>query len=68
MHSGALGWNGFMAAGMFYWLVPRLYGTKLRSASAANFHFWIGTIGILLYVVSMWVAGITPGPDVARRQ
>ena len=61
VHAGALGWNGFMAAGMFYWLVPRLYGTKLHSTKAANFHFYIGTFGILLYVISMWVAGITQG-------
>ena len=61
VHSGALGWNGFMAAGMFYWLAPRLYGTKLYSQSWANFHFWIGTIGILLYVASMWVSGIMQG-------
>jgi cytochrome c oxidase cbb3-type subunit I/II len=61
VHSGALGWNGFMAAGMFYWLAPRLYGTKLHSQSWANFHFWIGTIGILIYVASMWVSGIMQG-------
>ena len=61
VHSGTLGWNGLMAAGMFYWLVPRLYGTKLRSVSAANFHFWIATVGILIYAISMWVAGITQG-------
>ena len=61
VHGGALGWNGFMAAGMFYWLVPRLYGTKLFSTRAADLHFWIGTIGILFYVVSLWVAGITQG-------
>jgi cytochrome c oxidase cbb3-type subunit I/II len=61
VHGGGLGWNGFMAAGMFYWAVPRLYGTKLHSRGAANFHFWIGTIGILLYIVSMWVAGVTQG-------
>ncbi len=61
VHAGALGWNGFMAAGMFYWLVPRLYGTKLHSRGAANLHFYIGTFGILLYVVSMWVSGITQG-------
>lgn len=60
-HSGALGWNGFMAAGMFYWMVPRLYGTKLHSRSLAELHFWLGTVGILLYVVSMWVSGITQG-------
>ncbi|HEY0839025.1 MAG TPA: cbb3-type cytochrome c oxidase subunit I, partial [Vulgatibacter sp.] len=50
VHGGALGWNGFMAAGMFYWLVPRLYGTRLHSTKAADAHFWMGTIGILLYV------------------
>jgi len=61
VHEGALGWNGFMAAGMFYWMVPRLWGTKLHSTKAADAHFWIGTIGILLYVVSMWVGGITQG-------
>jgi cytochrome c oxidase cbb3-type subunit I/II len=61
VHSGALGWNGFMAAGMFYWLAPRLWGTKLHSESAANFHFWIGTIGILLYVVAMWISGVMQG-------
>ena len=61
VHAGGLGWNGLMAAGMFYWLVPKLYGTKLHSRGAANFHFWIATVGILLYVISMWVAGITQG-------
>ncbi len=61
VHEGALGWNGFMAAGMFYWLVPRLYKTKLHSKAAADVHFWIGTVGILLYVISMWVGGITQG-------
>ena len=61
VHSGTLGWNGFMAAGMFYWLAPRLWKTKLYSVSAANFHFWIGTVGILLYVVAMWISGIMQG-------
>ena len=61
VHGGSLGWNGLMAAGMFYWLVPRLYGTKLYSRGAANFHFWIATVGLLLYVIAMWVAGITQG-------
>ncbi|MGD8862275.1 MAG: cytochrome-c oxidase, cbb3-type subunit I [Myxococcales bacterium] len=61
VHSGALGWNGFMAAGMFYWVVPRLYGTKLHSRAAANFHFYTGTFGILLYVIAMWVSGVTQG-------
>ncbi len=61
VHSGALGWNGLMAAGMFYWLVPRLFGTKLYSRGAANVHFYLGTFGILLYVVAMWVSGIRQG-------
>jgi cytochrome c oxidase cbb3-type subunit I/II len=61
VHSGALGWNGFMAAGMFYWLAPRLWKTKLWSSSLANMHFWIGLVGILLYVVAMWTAGIMQG-------
>ena len=60
VHTGALGWNGFMAAGMFYFLVPRLWGRPLYSKNAADFHFWIGTFGILLYTVSMWISGIPP--------
>ncbi|MDI1475942.1 cytochrome-c oxidase, cbb3-type subunit I [Polyangium sp. y55x31] len=61
VHGGALGWNGFMAAGMFYWMVPRLFGTKLHSRRAAEIHFYIGTVGILLYIIAMWVSGITQG-------
>ncbi|MFT4512489.1 MAG: cytochrome c oxidase cbb3-type subunit I/II [Planctomycetota bacterium] len=61
VHAGALGWNGFMAAGMFYWMVPRLFGTKLYSTKMADWHFWLGMMGILLYVGSMWVSGITQG-------
>ena len=61
VHSGTLGWNGFMAAGLFYWLAPRLWGKKLWSINLANFHFYIGTIGILLYVASLWFAGIIQG-------
>ncbi len=61
VHGGALGWNGFMAAGMFYFLVPRLFGTKLYSERLANFHFWIGLFGIVLYMSSMYVSGLTQG-------
>ena len=61
VHSGALGWNGFMAAGMFYWLAPRLWKTNLWSSAMANMHFWIGLVGILLYVSAMWIAGISQG-------
>ncbi len=59
VHSGALGWNGFMAAALFYWLAPRLWKTKLWSTSLANMHFWIGLVGILIYVAAMWTAGIS---------
>ncbi|MBK9072409.1 MAG: cytochrome-c oxidase, cbb3-type subunit I [Myxococcales bacterium] len=61
VHGGALGWNGFMSFGMFYWLVPRLFQTKLYSIKLAGVHFWIATLGILLYVLSLWTAGITQG-------
>ncbi|MBI5689330.1 MAG: cytochrome-c oxidase, cbb3-type subunit I [Verrucomicrobia bacterium] len=61
VHGGALGWNGFMAAGMIYWLLPRLWNKPLYSASLANLHFWIGTVGILLYMAAMWTSGITQG-------
>ncbi|MCC6808798.1 MAG: cytochrome-c oxidase, cbb3-type subunit I [Deltaproteobacteria bacterium] len=61
VHAGALGWNGFMAAAMFYWMVPKLYGTKLYSRALADMHFWLGTFGIILYVVAMWVSGVTQG-------
>ena len=57
VHVGALAWNGFMTFGMLYWLVPRLYKTKLYSVGAANLHFWLGTLGIVLYALPMYVAG-----------
>jgi len=59
VHVGALGWNGFLTFGMLYWMVPRLYGTKLWSTRLAEYHFWIGFLGILAYAVPMWFAGIT---------
>jgi cytochrome c oxidase cbb3-type subunit I/II len=61
VHAGALGWNGFMTFGILYWMWPRLYGTKLYSTKLAETHFWIGTISILMYVVSMWVSGVSQG-------
>jgi cytochrome c oxidase cbb3-type subunit I/II len=57
VHVGALAWNGFLAFGMIYWLVPRLFKTKLHSIGLANVHFWVGTLGILLYALPMYVAG-----------
>ena len=61
VHSGALGWNGFMTFGMLYWLAPRIFQTELWSKKLAEAHFWIGTIGILLYIVPIYIAGITQG-------
>lgn len=61
VHAGALGWNGFMTFGMLYWLAPRIFQTKLYSTKLATWHFWIGTIGILVYVIPIYVAGLTQG-------
>lgn len=59
VHVGGLGWNGFLTFGMLYWLMPRLYNTKLYSKKLANFHFWIGTLGILFYALPLYWAGLT---------
>ncbi len=61
VHGGALGWNGFLIFGMLYYLIPILWNTKLYSKKLAEQHFWLGLIGIVLYYVSMVVAGITQG-------
>jgi len=61
VHSGALGWNGFMTFGMIYWLLPRLWDTDLWSDRLPEIHFWTGTIGILMYIVAMYSSGITQG-------
>jgi len=60
-HGGALGWNGLMAFGMFYWMIPRLYRTELHSKRAADAHFWMALLGIVAYMVAMWVSGVTQG-------
>jgi len=59
VHVGALGWNGFLTFGILYWLVPKLWKTNLYSKKLANFHFWIGFLGIVFYALSMWFSGIT---------
>ncbi|MGZ3929168.1 MAG: cytochrome-c oxidase, cbb3-type subunit I, partial [Mucilaginibacter sp.] len=59
VHTGALGWNGFLIFAILYWLIPRIYKTELFSKKLASFHFWIGTLGILFYVVPMYWAGFT---------
>jgi len=61
VHTGALGWNGFLTFSMLYWLIPRLYGTKLWSIKLANYHFWIALLGMMFYVVPMYWSGITQG-------
>ena len=59
VHIGAMGWNGFLTFGMLYWLIPKLYRTKLYSEKLANIHFWIGTLGILFYVIPLYWAAFT---------
>lgn len=61
VHIGALGWNGLLTFGILYWLVPRIYNTKLYSLKLANYHFWISTLGIIFYAVPLYWAGITQG-------
>lgn len=61
VHIGGLGWNGMMTFGMLYWLFPKLYKTELYSKKMANQHFWIATLGILLYAVPMYIAGFMQG-------
>ncbi|OIR12056.1 hypothetical protein GALL_63070 [mine drainage metagenome] len=59
VHVGALGWNGFLTFGMLYWLIPKMFNTPLYSKKLATNHFWIGTIGIILYVIPLYWAGFT---------
>ncbi|MBI1692513.1 MAG: bifunctional cbb3-type cytochrome C oxidase subunit I/II, partial [Bacteroidetes bacterium] len=59
VHVGALGWNGFLTFGILYWLIPHIYQTPLYSKKLAGTHFWIGTVGIVLYTIPMYWAGFT---------
>ncbi|MCY7352417.1 MAG: cytochrome-c oxidase, cbb3-type subunit I [Cytophagaceae bacterium] len=61
VHVGALGWNGFMTFAILYWLIPRIYRTPLYSKKLMGIHFWLGTLGILLYAVPMYISGFTQG-------
>jgi cytochrome c oxidase cbb3-type subunit 1 len=61
VHSGALGWNALITFGTFYFLVPRLMGSKLYSVKLANWHFWLALAGTMLYIVAMWGAGVSQG-------
>ncbi|MCB9183676.1 MAG: cytochrome-c oxidase, cbb3-type subunit I [Flavobacteriales bacterium] len=57
VHIGGIGWNGMLTFGIVYWMVPRLYGTKLYSTKLANTHFWLATLGIVFYAVPLYLAG-----------
>jgi cytochrome c oxidase cbb3-type subunit I len=62
VHSGALGWVGLITIGALYFLIPRLYGrTQMASMRRVTMHFWVATIGIVLYISSMWIAGVMQG-------
>jgi cytochrome c oxidase cbb3-type subunit I/II len=61
VHVGGLGWNGMMTFGLIYWLIPKMFKTELYSRKLANQHFWIATLGIILYAVPMYIAGFMQG-------
>jgi len=62
VHSGALGWVGMVTFGSLYYLIPRLYGrTEMHSVPLVTLHFWVATIGIVLYIAAMWIAGVMQG-------
>ncbi|HMA90639.1 MAG TPA: cytochrome-c oxidase, cbb3-type subunit I [Burkholderiales bacterium] len=62
VHSGALGWVGLVTIGSMYYLIPRLFGkNEMWSVRLINVHFWIATIGIVLYIAAMWIAGVMEG-------
>lgn len=61
VHVGGLGWNGYLTFGILYWIIPKLYKRELYSLKLANLHFWIGLIGIVLYAIPLYWAGVTQG-------
>src|SRR4051794_10879171 len=62
VHSGSLGWVGLISMGSLYYLIPRMVGrTTMHSVPAINLHFWIATLGIVLYIAAMWIAGVMQG-------
>src|SRR5499427_4590757 len=62
VHSGALGWVGLVSMGSIYYLIPRLFGRpEMASVKLINVHFWVATVGIVLYIASMWIAGVMQG-------
>lgn len=61
VHSGALGWVAMITIGAMYYLIPRLFGRQIHSVKLIEWHFWLATVGIALYIVSMWVSGVMQG-------
>lgn len=61
VHTGALGWNGFLTFAMLYYMIPKIYNTKLHSMKLAGTHFWIATLGMIFYVIPMYFSGFTQG-------
>jgi cytochrome c oxidase cbb3-type subunit 1 len=61
VHSGALGWVAMVSIGAMYFLIPRLFGREIYSIKLIDTHFWIATIGIVLYISSMWISGVMQG-------
>jgi len=61
VHVGTLGWNGFFTFAIMYWMLPRMFNTKLYSQKLANWHFWLGTLGMLFWVIAMYWSGIAQG-------
>jgi cytochrome c oxidase cbb3-type subunit I len=62
VHAGALGWVGFITMGSMYYLIPRLFGrVQMYSVSAMSLHFWVATLGVVLYIAAMWIAGVMQG-------
>jgi cytochrome c oxidase cbb3-type subunit 1 len=72
VHGGALGWVGFITMGSIYYLIPRMAGqTRMYSTKLIDLHFWVATIGVVLYIAAMWIAGVMQGlmwrPDLHLR-
>jgi cytochrome c oxidase cbb3-type subunit 1 len=62
VHSGALGWVAMVSIGSLYYMIPRLFGrTEMHSVKLITLHFWVATIGVVLYIASMWIAGVMQG-------
>jgi cytochrome c oxidase cbb3-type subunit 1 len=62
VHSGALGWVGLVSMGSLYYMIPKLFGQKqMHSVKAIELHFWMATIGIVIYIAAMWISGVMQG-------